>query len=58
MNKKGIVPLLLILDIVSFVLILGGSLMTRFDPDPKISTIGGILAGIGIGLLSLSRLIK
>ncbi|MEK6952636.1 MAG: hypothetical protein AABX29_06490 [Nanoarchaeota archaeon] len=55
MDKKGQHITKIILDVLGFILILGGSLLVRYNPNDKISIIGGILVAIGVGLLSLSR---
>lgn len=58
MNKYGKTTFAKILiDIIGFILIIGGSLLVRFNPDERVSIIGGILVAIGVGLLSLSRTI-
>jgi len=54
MNKKGNITKI-ILDVLGFVLILGGSLLVRYNSSDKIGIIGGILVAIGVGLLSLAR---
>ena len=58
LNKKGISPTILLFVILAFALIIDGSILTRYDPDPKVSIIAGILAGIGVGLLGLASLLK
>ncbi len=56
MEKRATVPLTsILLDIIAFVVIIGGAVLTRFSTSEPIAIIGGILASIGIGLLALSR---
>ena len=47
--------IVLILDILSFALIIGGALIARFSPNNLLSIIGGLLASIGVGLIALRR---
>ncbi len=54
-KRAAIPPTVLVLDIIAFVVIIGGAFLTRFAGSEPIAIIGGILASIGIGLLALSR---
>lgn len=54
-KRASISPTILLLDIIAFVVIIGGAILTRFAASKPIAIIGGILASIGIGLLALSR---
>ncbi|HLC70661.1 MAG TPA: hypothetical protein VJI32_01550 [Candidatus Nanoarchaeia archaeon] len=54
-KRAAISPTALLLDIIAFVVVIGGAILTRFAASEPIAIIGGILASIGIGLLALSR---
>ncbi len=54
-NKKGETKTKVLLDILGFLLVLGGSLLVRYSSSEQISIVGGILVSIGVGLLALAR---
>ena len=54
-TRAAVSPTVLLLDIIAFVVIVGGAVLTRFATAEPIAIIGGILASIGIGLLALAR---
>ncbi len=57
MNKKGVINLGVILDLLGFALLIVGGGMIRYTKDELISIFGGIVIAIGVGLLSFSRYI-
>jgi len=47
-----------ILDILTFVLVLGGVIISRFATNNLLSIIAGLLASIGVGLIAVRRFLK
>jgi len=54
-NKKAEIKIKVLIDILGFLLILGGSLLVRYSSAEQVSIVGGILVSIGVGLLALAR---
>lgn len=57
-NKAQLRSTVLVLDIIGFLVVIGGAFLARYANEEPIAIIAGILASIGIGILALSRYYK
>ena len=58
LNKKGLSPIIIAMDVIGFALILLGAGMIRFAKDEILAILGGFVLAGGVAVLGITRFLS